>query len=140
MRFDASISLGHLLQAAALITALSFWIITGASKTDAVRAELTALQGQVAAQAAQTRSDIRDSLARVETGVEGLRGQVAALPDLGAKVTQLDRSVIRLEERAGVQDGRIDIVRQTATELRVEFDLLRRASMASLPGARGIRQ
>lgn len=150
VQFDPKISLGAVFSVASSLILLIAFFVTGNAQLTQTQKDVASLQAALAQQAASTRSELRESLTRLEGGMGGLQAQVALLPDLGARLRQVEIDMRRVEKALVDNDGRfegrrtwvdrqLDDLKRATIEQGAMLDNLRRASGLNLPGARGVR-
>lgn len=150
IRLDPTITLGASIQIAVLLFTALIWLLRGDATSTQTAKDVVLLQAAVVRQAADTRTEIKEAMGRVEAGLVAVQQQIATLPDMTARVRQLEIDARRLEARNAeadqrsetrrmVVDGKLDELRRMTIEATAAVDNLRRASAVNLPGARGVR-
>lgn len=150
IRLDPTITLGASIQIAVLLFTALIWLLRGDATSTQTAKDVVLLQAAVVRQAADTRTEIKEAMGRVEAGLVAVQQQIATLPDMTARVRQLEIDARRLEARHAeadqrsetrrmVVDGKLDELRRMTIEATAAVDSLRRASAVNLPGARGVR-
>lgn len=159
---DPTVTVGNLLQIAAVVMAVLVWALAGRGKVDQTAAEVSELKTQMASQASATREQLsaqangtreslREGLSRVEGPLAALNQQLQSLPPLSERLRRAEADIARLQEadadlstrieaRRNITDGRIDALRQSVTEATTRLEAISRASGVNLPGAPGVRR
>lgn len=122
IRFTPEISFGQFVQAALVASGLIVWGATQAARVDTTQRDLAELRVELAKQMAGMQVNMTDQF-------RGVRNDIAALPDVRAELTQLERRADQADNRMGALSDRVGQVFQQGIQTRADLDsLLRNAA------------
>ena len=122
MRLDTSVNVGTLVQSAALIGTLLWFVVGKANTADQSALDVKALRAEVAVQRAEFAVQFTD-----------LKVIIAPLPAERAAAAQVERRLIEYAAAIGADAARIGKLEQSVYELKTDVANVKAASAVALP-------
>lgn len=125
MRFNNEITLGAVIQVATVVGVCVIFIVRGSDSAESSRTQISEIKTQVA-------RDIGELKGLVKEGLDGLGRQVATLPDIAAKIAQMERRQDNADQTVNRLDGRVGTVERMAIETHADMAAIHKADGLAL--------
>lgn len=129
VRFDRSISIGAIMQAAVVAIGLIAWALTSANRAEQTGRDLGAFKADVSEQIKAMRADLGDS-------ISGIRADIKTLPDQKARADNMERWAAQLDAKLNALETRTGNAERVSIENRSDLNAISQASSISLPSRR----
>lgn len=123
--FTPRVDLGHLLQAIIMGVAAIAFTVSVSGKADLANQKVDELKLQTANEYKEMKTDLN-------TGLNGIRLQISNLPDISARVTELEHNYDADQRDRAVEDNRIATVEQRSIENSAQISSIKNASQLQL--------